>query len=196
MWQSIQWPTTNNEGFLSSGNWKKAWKQMGQVLYQLLSPPSEKSSSDTSHKYKHLDNGMVKEFIGNSQNLSFSPFKHTIPLLQSHPCRGMMLLSASQQHLALLPSTRGTWRHWRESGEGPQQWDLSIPPVRKGWENCLAQRRKDSGGISWLYRNTWRKGAERMEAGSFQWCPVRGQKALGTNSTTGGYTRTSESPPL
>ena len=36
-------------------------------------------------------------------------------------------------------------------------------------------------GLSSMSANTWREGAKRMEPGSFQWCPVTGQGAMGTN---------------
>ena len=38
-------------------------------------------------------------------------------------------------------------------------------------------------GILSMYVNTWREGAKGTEPGSFQWCPVAGPEAMGTNWT-------------
>ena len=96
--------TSNNKGSFSSGNWKKSWKQIGWVLYQPLTHSSEKSNSDTSHRFKHLDSCMMKEFIDSSQNLMFSafkcPFPHFCKATHAEECR----CSASWPPLALLTS--------------------------------------------------------------------------------------------
>ena len=63
--------------------------------------------------------------------------------------------------------------------------------MRKGWESCLAQRREGSGVIFLIYMNTCRECVERMESGYFQWCPVTGSGAMGTNWNTGGSLWTS-----
>ena len=62
-----------------------------------------------------------------------------------------------------------------------------------GWESwdCLAWRRQGSKEVSSVYVNTWREGAKRTEPGSFQWCPVTGQEAMGTNWKTEGSIWTS-----
>ena len=62
---------------------------------------------------------------------------------------------------------QGSWRVWRAR--------ISI--------NCV--KLAAIGGISSMYTNTWKEGAKRMEPGSFQWCPVTGQEAMGTHRHTG-----------
>lgn len=39
--------------------------------------------------------------------------------------------------------------------------------------------------ISSMHTNTWGEGEERRGPGSFQWCPVPGQEAMGTSWNTG-----------
>lgn len=69
--------------------------------------------------------------------------------------------------------------------EGSLRWlrDWRISPMRKGWEcwDCLAQKREDSVRISSMCINPWREGAEMTEPGSFQWCTLIEQEAMGTN---------------
>jgi len=40
--------------------------------------------------------------------------------------------------------------------------------------------------ISSMCINTCREGANKMEAGSFEWCPVTGPDEMGTNRNTEG----------
>jgi len=37
-----------------------------------------------------------------------------------------------------------------------------------------------------MHINTLRQGVRKREKDSFQWCPVTGQEALGTDENTGG----------
>ena len=59
--------------------------------------------------------------------------------------------------------------------------------MRKGWDTwgCSAWRREGWGGILSTLMNVWRFGAKWTGPGSFQWCPVTGQGAVGTNWNTG-----------
>lgn len=36
-------------------------------------------------------------------------------------------------------------------------------------------------GVSSMSINTWREGTKRTEPGSFQWCPMQGQKTMGSS---------------
>ena len=65
--------------------------------------------------------------------------------------------------------------------------DWSISPMRKGWGSwaCSAWRREGWGGTLEMPLNICRVGVRRMEPDSFQWCPVTGQGAMGTNWSTG-----------
>ena len=45
-----------------------------------------------------------------------------------------------------------------------------------------------------MYTNILRVSAKRMGPGSFQWCPVTGQGATGTNCNTGNLLITREIP--
>lgn len=38
-----------------------------------------------------------------------------------------------------------------------------------------------------MYIHPWKEGAERMEIGSFQWCPMTIQEGIKTNENTGGF---------
>ena len=63
----------------------------------------------------------------------------------------------------------------------------SISSARKGWElRLFSLEKRRLRGILPMYRNTWRDSAKRTEPGSFQWCPLTGQAAKGTNWNTGG----------
>ena len=44
--------------------------------------------------------------------------------------------------------------------------------------------------------NSWREGEKRMEPSSFQWCPVPGQEAVGTNWHTGWALRPLQPKPF
>ena len=71
--------------------------------------------------------------------------------------------------------------------------DWRISAVRKAWESwdCWAWRREGSGGILSVYINTWRESAKKTEPGCFQWCPVTGEEAVGTNWNMRGFVLTS-----
>ena len=97
-----------------------------------------------------------------------------------------------------LPSSRKMRSYWRESSGGLRGWggDWSICPVRKAWGSwaCSAWRREGCEGTFEMPLNICRVGVRRTGPDSFQWCPVTGQGATGTNwsrgssSWTGGRT--------
>lgn len=54
------------------------------------------------------------------------------------------------------------------------------------WENCdcLTLKTDSAGGILSMCTNTWWEGVKQMLPDSFQWYPVKGQGAVGTNGNT------------
>lgn len=70
-----------------------------------------------------------------------------------------------------LSSTRGTWKHKRESSKLSQRWlrDWRICYMRKGWEshNCFNGRRKIEGELS-----VDLMGVKKAESNTSQWCPI------------------------
>jgi len=52
---------------------------------------------------------------------------------------------------------------------------------RKIVETSVILKKRRSGGIASMYTNTCRQGSKKTRPSSFQWCPVTGQEAMGTN---------------
>lgn len=68
----------------------------------------------------------------------------------------------------------------------------SISHMRKGWESwhCSAWRGEDWGGVLSVLINTKSAGIKWMGPGSFQWCAVTEEGAMGTNWNTGSSIQT------
>lgn len=66
-----------------------------------------------------------------------------------------------------------------------------MTKLMEGLEHLSSEERKSSGSSSWrregsekmlsVYINSLWEVAKRMETGSFWWCPVVRQEAMGTN---------------
>ena len=100
-----------------------------------------------------------------------------------HLCHTWSTVSSSE-----LPSARETRSSWIV------QWramNISYEETLRELGLFSLKKRRLMRGILSMYINTWREGAKRMEPGSFQWCPVTGLQAMGTNWNTGGSLQTS-----
>jgi len=65
-------------------------------------------------------------------------------------------------------------------------FQLLVKPPERWSVGLFSPEKRGLGGILSIDISTQREGANRMEPGSFQWCPVTGPEAMGPNWNTGG----------